>query len=264
MRRKTREGCTCDLRELTPELIAEMIHEVNAIAGKKDPDSKLYYPDAFTAKDYKNWIKKVRNYLHSRTGKAVVPRSYVIRAADVDPDEAPNEYTPPCSLWAVFFHSPQYKQDNREVYVDPDEALDEYTCSRWAASFHTPQYKQDNREVSHLFKDLFTKTEGATWFEKVKDGGGRAAHLLLWEHYVGKGHDMRRAASANAKLELLFWKNEASFAFDEFLTRMNKAFTMELEDPGQPLFPQQKVQWLLGGVKNDDTQVQTTIGIIRD
>jgi len=57
----------------------------------------------------------------------------------------------------------------------------------------------------HLFKDLLRKTEGATWFEKVKDGDGRAAHLLLREHYVGEAHDMRRAAAANAKLETLFW-----------------------------------------------------------
>jgi hypothetical protein len=56
-----------------------------------------------------------------------------------------------------------------------------------------------------LSKDILTKTEGATWFKKVKDGDGRAAHLLLREHYVGEAHDQRRAASAQAKLELLFW-----------------------------------------------------------
>jgi hypothetical protein len=157
-----------------------------------------------------------------------VPLSYVIPAADVDPNEAP----------------------------------DEYTRALWAASFNTPQYKEDNRHVYQLFKDLLTKTEGSTWFEKVKDGDGRAAHLLLREHYVGEAHDQRRAAGARAKLESLFWKNESSFPFEKFLTRMNEAF-MELEDAGQPLFPQQKVQWLIRGVKNDDIQVQTTIGIIR-
>ena len=87
----------------------------------------------------------------------------------------------------------------------PDNAQDEYTCrALWAASFDTPQYVDDNREVYHLFKELLTKTDGATWFEKVSDGDGRAAHLLLCEHYVGEAHDMRRAASANAKLEALF------------------------------------------------------------
>jgi hypothetical protein len=229
VRKKIREGSPCDLRELTPVLISELILEINANVGKKESDSKLYYPDAFVANDYKNWIKKVSNYLDSGMGKAGVPLSYVIRAAEVNPDDAP----------------------------------DEYTRALWAASFDTRQYRDDNREVYHLFKDLLTKTEGATWFEKVKDGDGRAAHLLLREHYVGEAHDQRRAASALAKLETLFWKNESSFPFEKYLTRLNEAF-MEMEEAEQPLYPAQKVQWLIRGIKNDDIQVQTTIGIIRD
>ena len=39
---------------------------------------------------------------------------------------------------------------------------------------------------------------------------------------------------------------------------------MEMEDAEQPLYPAQKVQWLICGIKNDNIQVQTTIGIIRD
>ena len=39
---------------------------------------------------------------------------------------------------------------------------------------------------------------------------------------------------------------------------------MEMEDAEQPLYPAQKVQRLIRGIKNDDIQVQTTIGIIRD
>jgi len=229
VRKKSREGVNCDLRELTPVFINELILELNAETSKDKIDLKLYYPDAFVSNDYKNWIKKVTNYLDSRMGKAGVPLSYVIRPIDVDPGSAP----------------------------------DEYTRSLWAASFHTRQYHDDNREVYHLFKDLLTKTEGQTWFEKVRDGDGRAAHLLLREHYVGEAHDQRRAASAVAKLENLFWKNESSFPFEKYLTRLNEAF-MELEDAEQPLYPAQKVQWLIRGIKNDDIQVQTTIGIIRD
>ena len=229
VRKKIREGSPCELRELTPQLIAELIGEINTKASKKDSDSKLYYPDAFSANDYKNWIKKVENYLDSRTGKSGVPLSYVIRPADADPAYAP----------------------------------DEYTRAMWAASFTTTQYRDDNREVYHLLKDLLTKTEGQTWFEKVRDGDGRAAHLLLREHYVGEAHDMRRAASANAKLESLFWKSESSFPFEKVLTRLNEAF-MELEEANVPLYESQKVNYLLRGVKNDDIQVQTTLGIIRD
>ena len=189
--KKSRERVTCDLRELTPEFIAELILALNAEAMKDKADLKLYYPDAFVPNDYKNWVKKVTNYLDSRMGKAGVPLSYVIRAADVDPNDAP----------------------------------DEYIRALWAASFETRQYQDDNREVYHLLKDLvLTKTEGQTWFKKVKDGDGRAAHLLLREHYVGEGHDQRRAASALAKLENLYWRHESSFPFEKYLTRLNEAF----------------------------------------
>ena len=82
--------------------------------------------------------------------------------------------------------------------ADPNDAPDEYARALWAASFDTAQYQEDNREVNHLFKDLLSKTDGATWFEKVPDGDGRAAHLLLREHFVGEAHEMRCAASANA------------------------------------------------------------------
>jgi hypothetical protein len=227
--KKLRENVPCDLTELTDGFIGDLIKEMALTKSDKASDSKLYYPDAFNASDYQNWIKKVSNYLDSRKGKAGVPLSYVIRPAD----------------------------------VDPDEAQDEYTRALWAASFHTSQFKDDNREVYHLFKDLLTKTDGATWFEKVNDGDGRAAHLLLREHYVGEAHDMRRAASANAKLEALFWKSEASFPFEKYLTRMNESFK-ELDDAGQPMYVQQKVQLLLRSIKCDDIQVQTTMGIIRD
>ena len=101
------------------------------------------------------------NYLDSRKRKAGVPLSYVIHPVDADPDDYP----------------------------------DEYTRALWAASHETPQYRDDNREVYHLFKDLLPKSDGATWFEKVTDsdsdgdsdgdGDGRAAHLLLREHYIG-------------------------------------------------------------------------------
>ncbi len=227
--KKLCEDAPCDLIELTDAKIAQLIREMSFVKDGKESDSKLYSPaDAFNASDYKNWIKKVTNYLDSRKGKAGVPLSYFICPTDPNPNAAP----------------------------------DEYTRTLWAASFETPQHIEDNREVYHLM-DLFTKTDGATWFEKVSNGDGRGAHLLLRQHYIGEAHNMRRAASANAKLEALFWKSEAAFPFEKYLTRMNEAFK-ELEDAGQPMCEQQKVHFLLCSMRCDDVQVQTTIGIVHD
>ncbi len=44
---------------------------------------------------------------------------------------------------------------------------------------------------------------------------------------------------------------------------MNEAFK-ELEDADQPMYVQQKVQFLLKSIRCDDIQVQTTMGIVRD
>lgn len=74
---------------------------------------------------------------------------------------------------------------------------------------------------------------------------------------------MRRAASANAILEARFWKREAAFPFEKYLTRMNEAFK-GLEDAGQPMYQQQKVQFLLRSMRCADIQVQTTMEIVCD
>jgi hypothetical protein len=68
VRKNLREGIHCDVRDLDVPLIGDLIQEMATQSAKKDSDSKLYYPEAFVATDYKNWIKKVENYLDSRTG----------------------------------------------------------------------------------------------------------------------------------------------------------------------------------------------------
>ena len=92
----------------------------------------------------KNMIKKGWEHRDSRTGKSGVPLSCIICPTN----------------------------------AGPAEATDENTHTMWAASFETPQYRNDNCEVYHLFNDLLTRTEGETWFEKVSDGDRGAAHLL--------------------------------------------------------------------------------------
>ena len=77
------------------------------------------------------------------------------------------------------------------------------------------------------------------WRDKVKNGDGQAEDTLLQEHYLDEVHDIRRASSATSKLEDPFWKSEAAFPFKNFLTQMIEAMK-ELEDPGQPFYPQEK------------------------
>ena len=56
--KKLRENAACDLTELTDALIGELIREMSLTKSDKDSDSKLYYPDAFNANDYKKLDQK--------------------------------------------------------------------------------------------------------------------------------------------------------------------------------------------------------------
>ena len=42
--KKLHEGVVCDLHELTPQMIAQLITEINLVTGRKDSNSKHYYP----------------------------------------------------------------------------------------------------------------------------------------------------------------------------------------------------------------------------
>ncbi len=81
--------------------------------------------------------------------------------------------------------------------ADPADAAEEYISVLWAASFETQHFHEYNREVYHLVKDLPTETDGTTWWD--------------CKHYVEKAHDMRRAATTDAKLELYFGKMNPLF-----------------------------------------------------
>jgi hypothetical protein len=66
IRKKLCENAPCDLTELTVAFIGELFQEMSLMKSSQDSDSKLYYPNSFTASDYKNWIKNVSNYMDLR------------------------------------------------------------------------------------------------------------------------------------------------------------------------------------------------------
>ena len=98
----------------------------------------------------------------------------------------------------------------------------DYTWSLWATSFEATQFVVDKRTVHLLFKANVIKIDASTWFGKVKNGDSCGSYLWLHKHYIGDIHDMRSAASATSKLENLFWKLEAGFGLEKFLTQINE------------------------------------------
>lgn len=191
-------------------------------------EEKLFYPEKFEAKQYKAWSRSLVNYLDSIIGKSGVPLTYVIRAED----------------------------------VTPDDAVDEYQRTLWSTPHAGFAFREDNRQVYRVLKDLIIATDGWAWFNMAPEGNGRAAFLRLEAHYLGTEHTARRASEAEARLRQLHYKSEAIFKFEDYVSGLYECFEM-LEDNNQGLHEAQKVNKLLAGVQSNNAEITGLKPLIR-
>jgi hypothetical protein len=106
-------------------------------------------------------------------------------------------------------------------------------------------------------------TDGWTWFNRADNGNGRQAHQIIsTTHYRGTAETARRAAEAEAMLERLHYKSEASFSFEKYVTKMNECFEL-LKDNDQDLAEVQKVKKLLNGVKTNHPEVNALKTVVQ-
>jgi hypothetical protein len=166
--------------------------------------------------------------LDSLKGKSKVPLTYIIRPDDADPDDAETEY-------------------QRMIWAAPHEGY---------------AYDEDNRGVYCIYKDVMIDTDGWTWFSRADEGDGRGAHEIISLHYRGDAETARRATEAEALLERLHYKNEASFPFERYITRLNKYFEL-MDDNDQGLSEAQKVKKLLKGVTSTNPEVIAIKAVVR-
>jgi hypothetical protein len=73
------EGIPLDINSLTPAVIAEAITEKTLEPSGSKKDEKLFEPEKFDPKRYKQWSRSMENYLDSILGQSGVPLSYVTR-----------------------------------------------------------------------------------------------------------------------------------------------------------------------------------------
>lgn len=132
----------------------------------------------------------------------------------------------------------------------------------WTAPHTGLAFREDNRLVYQIYKDLMIGTDGYTWFSRAPRGNGRAAHLLIEEHYRGDAEVALRAASAEARMKGLFYKQQSSMPFEKYLTRLNECWEL-MEDNDQFYSDAQKVKKLLDGVKSEDPEVVAIKAVIR-
>jgi hypothetical protein len=231
VRKQRREGVAPDdmnVHDLDADVVATMIREMSLSTTDTKRDEKLFYPSKFNPKKYISWARSFENYLDSLKGKSKVPLSYIIRSEALDPEDAEDDY-------------------QRLILSAPHEGY---------------AYEEDNREVYRIYKDLMVDTDGWTWFNRAREGDGRGAHLIIMTHYRGDAETARRAAEAEAQLDRLFYKNEAAFPFETYVTHLNECFEL-LKDNEQALSEAQKVKRLLKGVTSTNQEVIALKAVVR-
>jgi hypothetical protein len=228
VRKRRREGAEIALEGLNEEVVCTLIREMTLASKEEKRDDKLFYPNKFNPKKYISWAQSFENYLDSLKGKSKVPLTYIIRPDDADPEDAETEY-------------------QRMIWAAPHEGY---------------AYDEDNREVYRIYKDVMIDTDGWTWFSRADEGDGRGAHEIISLHYRGDAETARRAAEAEALLERLHYKNEASFSFERYITRLNECFEL-MDDNDQGLSEAQKVKKLLKGVTSTNPEVIAIKAVVR-
>jgi len=82
----------------------------------------------------------------------------------------------------------------------------------------------------------------------VKNEDGRAAMIKLQDHYNSASSKTRRVQDAKDHLKSCFYKNEAQFSFDKYVTQLKECFDT-LEEDEWPITERDKIDHLLDGIQ---------------
>lgn len=124
-------------------------------------------------------------------------------------------------------------------------------------------YSADNNKVYRHLKECVVKTDGWEWikaFDVQQDG--RLSMQKLRSHYDGPAAISKRLALANQLIKELHYKNEQSFPFEAFITKLNGAYQV-LAENGEGKTPRAKIEELLNKITCNNTDIRAAIGAIR-
>ena len=93
------------------------------------------------------------------------------------------------------------------------------------ASRNSYLFSQDNKKVGDIIHELCLGTEAEAWLNNHK-GGKEECMDVLRLHYDGLDEAEHRMPGAKAKLEWLFYKAEATFPFETFVTNLIEIFNI--------------------------------------
>ena len=144
--------------------------------------------------------------------------------------------------------------------VDPSEK-DEIIFN---ANHTGAAYSADNVTVHQILTELTNGTDADQWIKQHRrTQNGRAAWTGLCNHYDGPAEGDKRVAIARHDVKIVHYRNESSFSFEKYSTRLKSAFTT-LSTYNQPKREVEKVEILLDQISTNDPRLVTSKGICRD
>ena len=190
-------------------------------------DAVLDKPGKFSHEKWQEWEESIYNYFASSRNARGIPYAYVIR-------KMPNPMDPA-----------DMERDDRIMYN---------------AQLTGAMFKRDSKHVFQILKELTNGTQAEDWMKGKSCG--RTAMIALQDHYDGTAEGERRMVVAKADLGKLFYRNEATFSFEKYVTKLLAIFNI-LEKYKFPVYEKDKVDHLLNKIQCPDKDFQMVVNICR-
>ena len=227
--RKLLRGKPVLVADFNAGALAQAMTDFPIMDMMRDAKDSLDKPESFTYNKWVDWQDSVITYLKGKKNITKnIPLYYVIR-----PDRVPEG---PSEEEDIIFHAPLV-----------------------GAAFDT-----DNKTVHQFLTELTNGTDADNWIKPHRRSqNGRSAWRDLCEHYDGDAEGDKRVTVARHDIKIIHYRNESSFSFEKYSTRLKKAFAT-LDQYGQPKNEKEKVETLLEQIHTSDTRLVTALGICRD
>lgn len=224
---------TLDADLWTPEELKSTIARKEAEHNFEKVDVAIVDPGKCrTDVGWDSWQIGFMNKLSSTLGTAKVPLAYVVR------------------------------DDRKNI----DDLIDDDMQRMHQMPLHGENFKRDSKLVYNMLKSACIDTDAWTWIQDNDAvSNGRKAWLALVAHYDGSGELNKRMERAKEEISRLHYKDEKSFPFERYVTKLKENFYILGKDKDEALTGRQQVDIMLKGIKSlDATIVAAKTNVFKD
>ena len=224
---------TLDADLWTPEELKATIARKEAEHNFEKVDVAIVDPGKCrTDVGWDSWQIGFMNKLSSTLGTAKVPLAYVVR------------------------------EDKKNI----DDLVDDDMQRMHQMPLRGENFKQDSKLVYNMLKSACIDTDAWTWIQDNDAvSNGRKAWLALVAHYDGSGELNKRMERAKEEISRLHYKDEKSFPFERYVTKLKENFYILGKDKDEALTGKQQVDIMLKGIKSlDATIVAAKTNVFKD